>query len=138
MSNTFETPWTVSHQCCLSMDFSWQECWSGLPFCSPGIFLTKGSDTHLLPWQTDSLPLSYPWCGSIISICLVPHSLVHTTVLPVTVLLGKNKLLTGSHIFKYIHPYLQLASLIVQLKNPPAMQETLVRFHGQEDPLEKG
>ena len=28
---------------------------------------------------------------------------------------------------------------IAQLvKNPPAMQETLVRFLGQEDPLEKG
>ena len=31
------------------------------------------------------------------------------------------------------------ASLIAQLiKNPPAMQETLVQFLGQEDPLEKG
>ena len=31
------------------------------------------------------------------------------------------------------------ASLIAQLvKNPPAMQETLVRFLGWEDPLEKG
>ena len=31
------------------------------------------------------------------------------------------------------------ASLIAQLlKNPPAMQETLVRFLGLEDPLEKG
>ena len=31
------------------------------------------------------------------------------------------------------------ASLIAQLvKNPPAMQKTLVRFLGQEDPLEKG
>ena len=31
------------------------------------------------------------------------------------------------------------ASLIAQLvKNPPLMQETLVRFLGQEDPLEKG
>ena len=31
------------------------------------------------------------------------------------------------------------ASLIAQLeKNPPAMQEALVRFLGQEDPLEKG
>ena len=30
------------------------------------------------------------------------------------------------------------ASLIAQLvKNPPAMQETLIRFLGQEDPLEK-
>ena len=31
------------------------------------------------------------------------------------------------------------ASQVVQLvKNPPAMQETLVRFPGQEVPLEKG
>ena len=31
------------------------------------------------------------------------------------------------------------ASLIAQLvKNPPAMQETPVRFLGREDPLEKG
>ena len=31
------------------------------------------------------------------------------------------------------------ASLIAQLvKNPPAMQETLVQFLGREDPLEKG
>ena len=30
-------------------------------------------------------------------------------------------------------------SLIAQLvKNPPAMQETLVQFLGREDPLEKG
>ena len=30
-------------------------------------------------------------------------------------------------------------SLVAQLvKNPPAMQETLVQFLGQEDPLEKG
>ena len=31
------------------------------------------------------------------------------------------------------------ASLVAQLvKNPPTMQETLVQFLGQEDPLEKG
>ena len=31
------------------------------------------------------------------------------------------------------------ASLVAQLvKNPPAMQETLVRFLGWKDPLEKG
>ena len=34
---------------------------------------------------------------------------------------------------------LSRASLVVQLvKNPPAMRETLVRFLGWEDPLEKG
>ena len=32
-----------------------------------------------------------------------------------------------------------MTSLVAQLvKNPPAMQETLVRFLGWEDPLEKG
>ena len=36
-------------------------------------------------------------------------------------------------------PLLTRASLIARLvKNPPAMQETPVRFLGWEDPLEKG
>ena len=32
----FVTPWTVAHQAPLSMGFSRQEYWSGLPFPSPG------------------------------------------------------------------------------------------------------
>ena len=36
------TPRTVAHQAILSMGFSWQEYWSGLPFPSPGdFFLTQ-------------------------------------------------------------------------------------------------
>ena len=31
----FATPWTVVYQAPLSMGFSRQECWSGLPFPSP-------------------------------------------------------------------------------------------------------
>ena len=35
--------------------------------------------------------------------------------------------------------YIKWTALVAQLvKNPPAMQETPVRFLGQEDPLEKG
>ena len=30
------TPWTVAYQAPPSMEFSRQECWSGLPFPSPG------------------------------------------------------------------------------------------------------
>ena len=30
------TPWTVAHQAPLSMEFSKQECWSGLPCPPPG------------------------------------------------------------------------------------------------------
>ena len=33
---TLVTPWTVAHQAPLSMGFSGQEYWSGLPFPSPG------------------------------------------------------------------------------------------------------
>ena len=32
----FTTPWTVARQVPLSMEFSRQEYWSGLPFPSPG------------------------------------------------------------------------------------------------------
>ena len=32
----FVTPWPVAHQAPLSMEFSRQEYWSGLPFASPG------------------------------------------------------------------------------------------------------
>ena len=49
------------HQAPLSMGFSRQEYWSGLPFPPPGIFQTQGSNSgllHLLHWQVDSSPLS--------------------------------------------------------------------------------
>ena len=53
------------------------------------------------------------------------------------------KQLLDSSILVYPPPafffFLNFASLIAQLvNNPPAMQETLVQFLGQEDPLEKG
>ena len=34
------TPWTVAHQAPLSMGFSRQECWSGVPLPSPHIYTT--------------------------------------------------------------------------------------------------
>ena len=36
VSNTFASPWTVNRQAPLSMEFSNQEYWSGLPNLSPG------------------------------------------------------------------------------------------------------
>ena len=41
-------PRTVAHQAPLSMGFPRQKYWSGLPFPPPGIFLTQGSNPHLL------------------------------------------------------------------------------------------
>ena len=40
---------------------------------------------------------------------------------------------------RLLSPHMNMASLVAQLvKHLPAMQETLVRFLGWEDPLEKG
>ena len=38
----FGIPWTVAHQAPLSMGFSRQEYWSGLPFPSPGDLPSPG------------------------------------------------------------------------------------------------
>ena len=38
----FATPWTVAHQVPMSMGLFRQECWSGLPFHSPGDLLNRG------------------------------------------------------------------------------------------------
>ena len=74
----FATPWTAAYQAPLSMGFSRQEYWSGLPLPSPI------NDLGLLK-------------------------------------------------------KLKRASLVVQLvNNLSAIQETLLRFLGQEDTLEKG
>ena len=43
MSNSFVTPWTVAHQAPLSLGFSRQEYWSGLPFLSPRDLPEPGS-----------------------------------------------------------------------------------------------
>ena len=44
----FASPWTAALEAPLSMEFSRQEHWSGLPLPSPGIFLTQRSNLPLL------------------------------------------------------------------------------------------
>ena len=59
----FANPWTVAHQAPRSMGFSREEYWSGCHFLLQGIFMTQGSNLHLLcllHWQTGSLPLMLP------------------------------------------------------------------------------
>ena len=55
----FATPWTGAHQAPLSMKFSRQEYWSGLPFPSPGDLLNPGIKLTSPTLQADSL-LSEP------------------------------------------------------------------------------
>ena len=58
----FETPWTVAHQGPLSVEFSRQEHWSGLPFPPPGDRPDPGIEPQSPAspaLQADSLPLSH-------------------------------------------------------------------------------
>ena len=50
------TPWTVARQGPLSMGFSRQEYWSGLPFLSPGQLPDPGIEPRSPELQADSLP----------------------------------------------------------------------------------
>ena len=101
--------------------------------------------------QADSLPteLSHakllPSCTILCSLmnCSPPGSFVRGSFqarilewVAISYPRGLNKLLKN-HWLSFIRN--SWASLIAQLvKNPPAMQETLVHFLGGEDPLEKG
>ena len=69
----FVTQQTVPHQAPLSVGFSIQKYWSGFKntgvgchFLLQGIFPTQGLNSclsHLLHWQSGSLPLAPPGCG---------------------------------------------------------------------------
>ena len=59
----FVTPWTIAFQAPLSVEFSRQEYWSGLPFSSPGDLLNPGIEPvspTLLAGSLLSEPLGKP------------------------------------------------------------------------------
>ena len=53
----FGTPWTVAHQAPLSMEFSRQEYWSGLPFPTSGDFPNPGIEP--LPLVSPALAVRF-------------------------------------------------------------------------------
>ena len=56
----FATPWIIIHQAPLSLGFSRQEYWSGLPFPSPGDLPDLGIEPGSPALQADSLPSEPP------------------------------------------------------------------------------
>ena len=52
----FATPWTVAYQAPPFMGFSRQDCWSGLPFPSPGDLPDPGIEPRSPALQADALP----------------------------------------------------------------------------------
>ena len=57
---TLATPWTVAPQAPLSLGFSRQEHWSGLPFSSPGNLPNPGMEAGSPALQADTLPSEPP------------------------------------------------------------------------------
>ena len=51
-----ETPWTLTRQVPLPMDFTSKNTGVGCRALLQGIFLTQESNPQLLPWQVDYLP----------------------------------------------------------------------------------
>ena len=75
------TPWTVTHQAPLSLEFSRQEYWSGLACPSPGDLPNPGIERRSPTLQADSLPFellggALECCYSIIIIehLCIPNS----------------------------------------------------------------
>ena len=56
----FATLWTVAHQAPLSMGFSRQEYWSGLPFPSPGDLPNPGIEPGSPTLEADALTSEPP------------------------------------------------------------------------------
>ena len=75
---TLVTPWTVASEVPLSMGFSRQEYWSGLPFPSPGNLFNPGIEPVSPELQVDSL-LTELW-GKLLSygVMLRPCARGHT------------------------------------------------------------
>ena len=56
----FATPWTVAYQASLSMGFSRQEYWSGLPLPSPGDVPDPGIEPGSPALEADALTSEPP------------------------------------------------------------------------------
>ena len=56
----FATPWTVACLAPLSMKFSRQEYWNGLPFPPPGVLQTQRLNPCLLLWQARCFAIAPP------------------------------------------------------------------------------
>ena len=60
VTDSLRPTWTVAHQAPLSMGFSRQEYWSGLPFPSPGYLPDPGIEPRSPTLQADSLSSEPP------------------------------------------------------------------------------
>ena len=128
---------TIVCQASLSMEFSRQEFWHELPCPLPGDLPNPG--IQYISLMSPALAYRFftnssTWEAHIES--MIKQFL--TLVLPLFI---ETAFFSELHFCNFLLKiyYLKRTSLIAQLtKNPPAIQETLVRFLDWESPLEKG
>ena len=131
---TIATPWTVAHQAPLLIGFSSEEHWSGFPFPSQGYL----SDSGIKPVTLRSPALAAGFFITSVT-WKATWEAVTTADFPTSLAYWKKEGMKNEKLLKWMSSAWSGAFLVSQLvKNPPAMQETPVRFLGQEDPLEKG
>ena len=70
------TPWTVAYQAPPSMGFSRQECWSGLPFPSPGDLPDPGIEPGSPTLQADALPSEPPGKPGVVEVVVVYYYII--------------------------------------------------------------
>ena len=73
----FAAPWTVAHKAPLSIEFSRQEYWSGLPFPSPGCLPNPGIKPGSPALQANSLPSEPP--GKLMILLIVESKKIQQT-----------------------------------------------------------
>ena len=74
------TPWTVAGQAPLSVGFSQQEYWSGLPFPPPGDLPNPGIKSGSPALQADSLPAEAPGKPMCISAHVYIHPFIYISI----------------------------------------------------------
>ena len=90
VSDSLGTPWTVASPAPLSMGFSRQEYWSGLPFPSQGNLPVPRTEPMTPALQTDSLPLSHlgrlplylKWITNRVLLCIAQGTLLDVMCQP--------------------------------------------------------
>ena len=93
----FATLWTIAHEAPLSMGFSRQEYWSGLPFPSPGDLPDPGIEPRSPALQADALTSEPPGKPKIVFVVAyfyselkIPYISLHTVL---------SSVLTSFHFF---------------------------------------
>ena len=127
------TIWTVTCLAPLSVGFSRQQYWSGLPFLLQGIFLTQESNPCLLWLLHCRRILTIETLGKPIS------ALKDATILMLKLFSFPPRLLAAILVSIGVLLLIPANNTVAQtVKNVPAIQETWVQSLGQEDLLEKG